>query len=139
LKWVVTELNTSVNFLDLNISINSHNKIEINTFQKDMNLHLYIPPSSAHPPSCLKGLITGELFRYKLQNNNTDFTTITSSFLERMTARGHKLDNLSPLIREAAATIDRKLTTPCTKNSEIPSTDPNKHQRQTHEDFFSTP
>jgi hypothetical protein len=129
LKWVVTELSTSVNFLDLNISINSHNKIEIHTFQKEMNLHLYIPPSSAHPPSCLKGLITGELLRYRLQNNNTNFTTITSSFLERMIARGHKLDNLSPLIREAAATIDRKLTMPHTKHSEKPLTNPNKNER----------
>jgi hypothetical protein len=40
LKWVVTDPSTSVNFLDLNISIDLQNKIEISTFQKAMNLHL---------------------------------------------------------------------------------------------------
>jgi hypothetical protein len=46
-----------------------------------------------------------------------------------MTARGHKLDNLSPQIHEAAVTIDRKLITPYTKNSEKPSTNPNKNKK----------
>jgi hypothetical protein len=73
-----------------------------------MNLHLYIPPSSAHPLSCLKGLITGELLRYKKQNNNEGFINITTSFLEWMVARGHKLEDLIPLVHEAAATIDKK-------------------------------
>jgi hypothetical protein len=109
LKWVISNPNTTVNFLDLNITINSTNKIEINTFQKEMNLHLYIPPSSAHPPSCLKGLIIGELLRYKKQNNKEDFVKIATSFLERMAARGHKIDELTPLFHEAAASIDKKL------------------------------
>jgi hypothetical protein len=109
LKWVVSNLSTTVNFLDLSITINSSNKIEISTYQKEMNLHLYIPPSSAHPPSCLKGLITGKLFRYKKQNNKEDFVNIATSFLERMAARGHKIDNLTPLFHEAAVSIDKKL------------------------------
>jgi hypothetical protein len=109
LKWVISNLNTTVNILDLNITINSTNKIEISTFQKEMNLHLYIPPSSAHPPSCLKGLIIGELLRYKKQNNKEDFVKIATSFLERMAARGHKIDELTPLFHEAAASIDKKL------------------------------
>jgi hypothetical protein len=54
LKWVITDPSTSVNFLDLNISINSNNNIEMSTFQKMTNLHLYIPPPSSHPPSRLK-------------------------------------------------------------------------------------
>ncbi len=119
LKWVVTNPSTSVNFLDLNISINSNNKIEISTFQKAMNLHLYIPPSSAHPPSCLKGLITGELLRYKKQNNNKDFINIATSFLERMVARGHSLEDLSPLVQAAAATIDKKLIPSYQTNTEL--------------------
>ncbi len=128
-KWVVTEPSTSVNFLDLNISINLHNKIEISTFQKAMNLHLYIPPSSTHPPSCLKGLITSKLFRYKRQNSNMDLATITTSCLGSMAARGHNLDDLTPLIHEAAVTIDKKLFTSHVKNSETPSIDPSKDQK----------
>jgi thiamine kinase-like enzyme len=113
----------------LNITINSNNKIEISTFQKEMNLHLYNPPSSAHPPSCLKGLITGELFRYKKQNNNEDFMKITTSFLERMAARGHKIENLTPLFHEAAATIDKKLFTSYLKNTEPSSENSNSNQK----------
>jgi hypothetical protein len=84
-----------------------------------MNLHLYIPPSSAHPPSCLKGLITGELLRYKKQNNNKDFISIATSFLERMVARGHTLEDLSPLVQAAAVTIDKKLIPSHQSNTEL--------------------
>jgi hypothetical protein len=119
LKWVVSNPSTAVNFLDLNISINKDNIIEISTFQKAMNLHLYIPPSSAHPPSCLKGLITGELLRYKKQNNNKDFISIATSFLERMVARGHTLEDLSPLVQAAAVTIDKKLIPSHQSNTEL--------------------
>jgi hypothetical protein len=94
-----------------------------------MNLHLYIPPSSAHPPSCLKGLITGELFRYKKQNNKEDFMKITTSFLEHMTARGHKIDNLTPIFHEATATIDKKLFFSSIKNNEPPTNNSKKEQK----------
>jgi hypothetical protein len=57
----------------------------------------------------LKGLITGELLRYKKQNNNEDFINIATSFLERMIARGHNLKDFSPLVQAAAAAIDKKL------------------------------
>jgi len=73
-----------------------------------MNLYLYIPPSSSHPPSCLKGLITGELRRYFLQNNPEDFEKILTKFIGRLTERGHKLQDITPLLLQAAATIDRE-------------------------------
>jgi hypothetical protein len=43
-----------------------------------LNLYLYIPPLSAHPTSCFKGFITGEILRYWNQNSNKeDFITLT--------------------------------------------------------------
>jgi hypothetical protein len=129
LKWVVSNPNTSVSFLDLNITINSNNNIEISTFQKEMNLHLYIPPSSGHLPSCLKGLITSELFRYKKQNNNENFVNITTSLLECMAARGHRIEDLAPLFHEAATTIDKKLFTSYFKNAEPSSDNLNSNQK----------
>jgi hypothetical protein len=60
LKWVIDNPSTQVHFLDLNITINK-GKITTSTYQKDMSLYLYIPPRSAHPSSCLKGLLHGEL------------------------------------------------------------------------------
>jgi hypothetical protein len=127
--WVIADPSTSVNFLDLNISIDSNDKIEISTFQKAMNLHLFIPPLSAHRPSCLKGLITGALLCYKKQNNNEGFININTSFLKRMAARGHKLEDHIPLIHEATAAIDKKLFSSYLTNAEPPSNNPNKDQK----------
>ncbi len=101
----------------------------MSTFQKVMNLHLYIPPVSAHLPSCLKGLITGELLHYKKQNNNEDFVNITTSFLDRIAACGHKLEDLTPRAYEAATAIDNKLFTSYLKNAEPPSDNLNKDQK----------
>jgi hypothetical protein len=126
---VIVDPSTTVNFLDLNISIVSNNKIEFSTFQNAVNLHLYIPPSSVHPPSCLKGLTTGELLCYKKQDNNEDFINITTSFLEWMAAWGHKLENLIPLINEAAAAIDKKLFSTHLTNAKPPSNNSNKEQK----------
>ncbi|KAL3774514.1 hypothetical protein ACHAWO_012223 [Cyclotella atomus] len=38
------------------------------TFQKKMNLYLYIPPASAHPAGCIKGTVFGLICRYYAQN-----------------------------------------------------------------------
>jgi hypothetical protein len=48
LKWVIPKST----FLDLNISIDN-TRIVTTTYQKELNLCLYILPCSAHPPSCL--------------------------------------------------------------------------------------
>jgi hypothetical protein len=76
------------------------------TFQIEMNLYLYIPPLSAHPPSCLKGLITGELQRYWLQNSRTDFQRILVKFIERLTERGHTIESLKPIFEQAAIRLE---------------------------------
>jgi hypothetical protein len=68
LKWTVEEPASSIHFLDLNISITG-SSIHTSTFQKPLNLYLYIPPLSSHPPSCFQGLIYGELKCYWAQNN----------------------------------------------------------------------
>jgi hypothetical protein len=129
LKWMIADPSTTVNFLDSNISITSNNRIEFSTFQKAMNICLYIRPSSAHPPSCLKGLVTGELLCYRKQNNNKDFINITTSFLEHMVARSHKLENLIPLVHEATTAIDKKLFSSYLANTEPPSNNSKKHQK----------
>ena len=72
------------------------------TYQKSLNLYLYIPPRSAHPPSCIKGLISGELRRYWLQNSPEDFESILSKFIIRLVNRGHHLNDLIPLLQQAA-------------------------------------
>jgi hypothetical protein len=77
LRRNVEQLITSMTFLDLEVSI-KNNHIHTKTYQKPLNLYLYIPPLSAHPTSCFKGFITGEILRYWNQNSNKeDFITLT--------------------------------------------------------------
>jgi hypothetical protein len=121
LEWVTEEPTTTTTFLDLNISI-SHSKIHTSTFQKEMNLYLYIPPSSSHPPSCFKGLLTGELKRYYIQNNSEDFENILLKFINRLIDRGHSLDKLKPLLMQAATAIDSQFTPSNKTETDNPST-----------------
>jgi hypothetical protein len=111
LEWIIEEPSHSTTFLDLNICI-QNSKIHTSTYQKDMNLYLYIPPNSSHPPSCFKGLISGELRRYYTQNNAEDFETILLKFINRLLDRGHSLEALQPLLMQAAANIDSKSNLP---------------------------
>ena len=50
LKWKLEAHGNEVNFLDLTIQLSPQGRVETRTYQKPMHLHLYIPPSSAHPP-----------------------------------------------------------------------------------------
>ena len=56
-----------VNFLDLPLTIKDQN-IVTKTFQKKMDLFLYLPASSAHPQGCLKGTIYSLFSWYYAQN-----------------------------------------------------------------------
>ncbi len=94
-----------MNFLDLTLTIkNKH--ITATTYQKPLNLYLYIPPLSAHPSSCFKGLITGEIYRYWLQNTNkADFINITTNFILHLLQRCHQMNQILPTLKSAATNI----------------------------------
>jgi len=107
LSWETAGLSKSVTFLDLTISLHQDNTIHIKTFQKPTNLHLYIPPNSAHPPGVLKSIIYGNLRRYWLQNTDiTDFITVTQQFANRLSARGYDKQTIVHLFSEAAKRLD---------------------------------
>jgi hypothetical protein len=87
--------------------------IKTKTFQKGMNLYLYIPPLSAHPKNCFKGLIMGETLCYWNQNSNKeDYINIMTSFISRLLARGHQPHQLIPMLQAAASMIDNRNTAP---------------------------
>lgn len=94
LTWVIENPSDNTIFIDLNIRIHN-NDITTSTFQKPMNLYLYIPPQSGHPPSCFNGLITGEMRHYWLQNSPEQFQHIMSNFIDRLLQRGHTMSNLT--------------------------------------------
>jgi hypothetical protein len=60
LKWDIKEQKPSstVNFLDLTLTIQG-DTIYSRTYQKAMNLYLYLPFASAHPQGCIKGTVYG--------------------------------------------------------------------------------
>jgi hypothetical protein len=107
LHWTIENPSSHTVFLDLNIYIRN-SKIITTTFQKDLNLYLYLPPLSAHPPSCLKGLINGELRRYWTQNTtHEDFQDVLTKFITRLLDRGHTITALAPMLLQASACLDQ--------------------------------
>jgi hypothetical protein len=109
LKWSTEEPTTQVHFLDLNITI-QNSTIEFSTYQKPLNLYLYIPPLSAHPFSCLKGLIQGELKRYWRQNTTENFQKLVAHFAKRLYLRGHSMETLYPIFLQAVKTLNLPVT-----------------------------
>ena len=62
LTWEFEDPSDKVNFMDLLITIqNGH--ISTSLFEKPLNLHLYVPPHSAHPPGLLPAIVHSTLFR----------------------------------------------------------------------------
>jgi len=107
LQWKIEEPSSSTTFLDLEIQL-TNNRVSFKTYQKEMNLYLYIPPFSAHPPSCFKGLIAGEIRRYWMQNNPEHFQKTLTQFINRLLDRGHSLTNIIPILMETAESIDKQ-------------------------------
>jgi hypothetical protein len=107
LTWKVQELSKSVNFLDVTITIGEDRCIVTKTYEKSMNLYLYIPPASAHPPGVLKSIVCGNLRWYWLQNSSrSDFITTAKHFANRLIARGHSAASIGMIFMEAAALLD---------------------------------
>jgi hypothetical protein len=107
LTWETEDLALSVNFLDLTIYITPDQRLRTRTFQKAMNLYLYLCPSSAHPPGVLKGLIFGSVRRFWFQNSDPDdYCQVIQDLYQHLCSRGHTPEKLDPLFHEAAAKVD---------------------------------
>lgn len=93
--------NNHVNFLDLTIYWDN-NKFYSRTYEKPLNLHLYIPPHSAHPYSVIKSLIFGRILKYEKQNSKKeDFYYFCRQLFLRLRDRGYKFSSLWKLFKEA--------------------------------------
>jgi len=111
LQWETYGLSKITNFLDLTISINANSTVNTKTYQKPTSLHLYIPPTSAHPPGIIKSIVYGNLRRYWLQNTNVlDFIEIAKQFADRLSARGYDRNTITNLFLAAAKRLDEKTT-----------------------------
>jgi hypothetical protein len=109
LTWDITdqELSTSVDFMDLTLSIVG-SKIVSKTYQKKMNLYLYIPPSSAHPAGCLKGTVYGLIRRYYAQNTfRHDFVRLVLLLYRRLIDRSWKREAIRSLWKPAVLSNEK--------------------------------
>ena len=110
IEWITSEREKTINFLDITISIRE-GRIETTLYEKILNLYLYIPPHSAHPPGVLKGLVLGNCYRiYSLCSDHTDTKKHLQAFYRRLLARGYKPDTLIPLFRRShELMLDRRV------------------------------
>ena len=101
LTWEFEDPSDKVNFMDLIITIkNGH--VSTSLFEKPLNLHLYIPPHSAHPPGLLPGIVHSTLFRlFTLCSDHDDRVLRTRVFFKRLQARGYKSDQIKSLFYKA--------------------------------------
>ena len=118
LTWDITNddhrPSNSVDFLDLTLSI-VDGKIVSKTFQKKMNLFLYLPASSAHPQGCIKGTIYGLIGRYYAQNSyRKDYIYFVTTLYRHLLDRSWDREFIRRLILEATSTIESRssATTP---------------------------
>ena len=114
LKWDIKEQKPSstVNFLDLTLTIQG-DTIYSKTYQKAMNLYLYLPFASAHPQGCIKGTVYGLTRRYYLQNSHrSDYVRIVSLLYRRLCARGWEPTFIKSLILDASKRIETASTSP---------------------------
>jgi hypothetical protein len=101
LTWEFSERSLQVDFMDLSITLHE-GRITTSLYEKPMNLHLYIPPHSAHPPGLLPGVVYGTLFRiHTLCSDEDDKEARTKTFFRRLRARGYQTSKILPLFHKA--------------------------------------
>ena len=123
LEWIFSDRVKQVNYLDLTISI-TDTKIHTTLFEKELNLYLYIPQHSAHPPGVLTGLVLGTCHRiHTLCSSPADVQQLLQFFFERLLRRGYSSTLLLPLFRRAdrLATISSKSSTDLTDKERLKS------------------
>ena len=102
LRWKVEEPSNQGIFLDLVISISPEGTVSTKTYQKPMNLYLYLLPSSAHQKNTMRGVIFGELKRYYWQNTDKqDYVDVARLFFQRLLDRGWEFNILRSWFEDA--------------------------------------
>jgi hypothetical protein len=98
LCWTFTEPSLQIDYLDITIHINSEQKIQRTLYKKALNLYLYLPPHSSHPPGVLTGLIYGMICRvYRLTSCPDDCFNCLKKFYRRLRDRGYPPETRIPL------------------------------------------
>eukprot|EP00956_Cyclotella_meneghiniana_P031504 scaffold82847_cov56-Cyclotella_meneghiniana.AAC.1 len=111
LEWEFVGPNDSVDFMDITMKI-VDGKIDFTLFEKALNLYLYIPPKSAHPPGVLTGLIFGNILRiHQLCSRDDDINDRLRVFFRRLRHRGYSSEALLPIFQKAVDNAKKYLRT----------------------------
>jgi hypothetical protein len=122
--WEFSACVSRTEFLELNLSL-LDGIILTRLFEKALNLYLYLPPHSAHPPGVLKGLIFGQIFQiYCLTMKSSDRIKLVQALFRRLCARGYSADWLRPMFYSSLQTIVPRLSTNNWKKANISTDQP---------------
>ena len=106
LKWTFSSLVRTIEFLDLTCTIEDDGFISTKVYEKALNLHLYLPPHSCHPPGMIKGLIHGMMIRFfRLSSSEIQAKIDIKKLLERLVARGYSSKTLNEVMSAAYRNI----------------------------------
>jgi hypothetical protein len=145
LKWEFSEQQSTVNFLDLTITIDQDGYISTHLYEKPENLYLYLPATSAHPFSTLKGLIHGMVYRtIRLTSRIEKQTEEIQNLVRRLTARGysqtmlvdiinktfHRIHNENNSTNDASSTTTGQTDKVCFFHTYFHPKDPKAHEIQ---------
>ena len=101
LSWTFKFHEFEAPFLDLTI-YRGKSQFATRTHEKQLNLHLYIPYRSAHPPGNLKGLVIGLIRRYQRQNTDLkDLQQCVKNLFVYLLQRGYHRSTLQPMFTNA--------------------------------------
>lgn len=106
LQWKISKRSDTVVFLDLTLRLRD-GKIHSTLFEKPLNLYLYLPAKSAHPPGALYGLIAGFVFRaLTLCTDKADALSVIAKMFRNLQARGYSASTLRPIFSKAMESRD---------------------------------
>ena len=93
---------TSVNFLDISISMTQHG-LTTDISYKDTDTHSYLRYESAHPPSCKKGIPYSQFLGLrKICNNDQTFKRCSDEMSEIFSQRGFPVNTIKHSLRKAS-------------------------------------
>lgn len=112
LSWTFSKRGKQVDFMDLTITI-VDDHIETTLFEKGLALYQYIPPSSAHPPGLLNGLVVGQVLRFhQLCTSMLDVHDKMRLLHRRLMQRGYNEARLFPYFVRGLAVAKKFISLP---------------------------
>ena len=110
LTWETDNLTKNIDFLDLSFYISRKGTLTTKTYQKPLNLYLYLPPHSAHSEKLFKSIIYSTIRRYWFQNSLwEDFHNIIELYYQRLLDRGYKPHTLQTYFKDSFNLLSKQI------------------------------